>query len=76
MIGALGHTTCLTPPIFIVHVAKQESDQSCISSSFYDFSTGAWNSSESLVFVFIILQSFSISTLLIVVNKILKFNNV
>ena len=27
----LGHKTCLTPPIFIeVHVARQESERSCI----------------------------------------------
>jgi hypothetical protein len=36
MMENLGHTTCLTPPMFIaVHVARQESDQSsmCVLST-------------------------------------------
>ena len=79
MMGTLGHTTCLTPPMFIeVHVARQESDRSCMCvlltsivplSMMYLLELGT----VPKVFYFFLhyVAEFSISTLLIVVNKIL-----
>ena len=55
------NTTDSTPPLFIkVPVPSQESDRSCILcvkfDSFYDFSIGLCNCSDSVIFVIIIFH--------------------